>query len=215
MTDKVLVESSMVILTSKEFQDFLANHNLNAQISGKGGTWQSGAPHMVSTEAQEIASATLDFNQPVSLAKFKAAIDASMFRYSLYHYRRPGQPIGTTIEYNEATDRAAAAAAKAQQSVAAQPAIKPAQQIAERRLYVAYPIDAEKFTGSPLTEDPVEVPFEIQQTDEGLYYVDYMDKDQGKYTYWRTEGKDRELLRSAVVPRVRKIEAKLEGNAAA
>ena len=214
MTDKVLVESSMVILTSKEFQDFLAKHNLTAQISGKGGEWQTGAPHMVSMEAQEIAPATLDFNQPVSLAKFKAAIDASMFRYSLYHYRRPGQPIGTTIEYNEATDRADKAA-KAQQPVAAQPLTKPAQQPPKRRPFVAYPIDAEKFTGSPLTEDPPEVPFEIQQTDEGLYYVDYMDKDQGKYSYWRTEGKDRELLRSAVIPRVRKIEAKLERDAAA
>lgn len=198
--DKVLVESSMVILTSNEFQQMLAKNQLSAQAikNPQGLNWQPGQPHMVDFKAQELASITIDFAQEVSLSKLNRLILGSKFRNSLTHLRRPGQPMGTTIQYNEAIEKAAAVAQKqAQQQQQQQKRQQPAKP--KKQYGAPMPISAEESTASPPSENTNEVPFSPQKTSESEWYGDYVKKTgNGAYTYWRIYAKsEKDLIRFA------------------
>lgn len=200
----VLVESSFAVLSSKEFLQFAQRFGGINEISHETMSWTKGEPHLIDPDIESI---TIEFGKPVSLKALKQAVDASQFRYSLDHYRRPGQPIGTSIDVIDAKERAQEAANK--ESGQAMTPVK--QQALRKNPYTPFPVDPIESTAMKVNTGKREIPYVLQLTEEGLWYVDYPDFDPKSKSYkdYRIQGPDRKKLDATVKSQIARIKQKL------
>lgn len=200
----VVVESSFIVLSSKEFQQFAQRFGGINEISQVQATWTRGESQIIDAD---IESTTIEFGKPVSLKALKQAVDASQFRYSLDHYRRPGQPIGTSIDTIDAQERAQQAANR--ESGQAKAPVK--QQGPAKTPYVPFPVDPIESTAMKVNTGKREIPYVLQLTEEGLWYVDYPDFDPKTQSYkdYRIQGPDGTKVKRAAETEIQKIKQKL------
>jgi hypothetical protein len=204
----VLVESSMVILSSKEFQQFAQRFGGIKRLTQETTSWAPGQAQLIDAD---IKATTIEFGKPLSLKALKQAVDASPFRYSLDHYRRPGQPIGTSIDMINAKERAQEVATKEEEKEEETATQHPKPQSISKAPYQPFPVDPMESTAMKVNTEKHEIPYAIQQTEEGLFYVDYPDFDPKAQSYkdYRIQGPDRKKVNAAVKSQITRIKHKL------
>ena len=192
--NKVLVESSLVVLTSKEGAAAVARAAGSAfrgiQDEQDNDIWTAGSPPLFGTEeSMRIAPWVLVFGSNVDLGRFERGIEGSRFLYSLYHYRRPGQPIGTDPkrESDKAAMKAAAAAPKA-----------PAARIVAGPAGVPFPISPNSFTGIRSKKGATEIQYRVQRTRDGKFYANFEAPEGNAYKPMRIEGASEQEVRDAM-----------------
>ena len=192
--NKVLVESSLVILTSKEGAAAIGRAAGAAfrgiQDEGENDIWAAGSPPLFGTEqTMRIAPWVLIFGGNVDLGRFERGMEGSRFLYSLYHYRRPGQPIGTDPkrESEKAAFRAAAAAPKA-----------PAARLVSDSDGTPFSIEPQSFTGIHSKKGAKEIQYRVQRTRDGKFYANFEAPEGDAYKPMRVEGSSEQQVREAM-----------------